>query len=113
MLLLRGNETIEVATDEVADNQAGVEEQYLGKVCHSIAYGYGEVVERIGQAVRESAIDEERYTEEQRQGFAFAGEGDNGGHDESAADSEQTRTHGTYGQAAFEDALCSTAQIHR
>ena len=64
LLLLRCDEAVEVATDEVANHQAGIEHQHLGQVCEGVARGYGEVIERIGQAVGESAVDEEGYTEQ-------------------------------------------------
>ena len=64
LLLLRCDEAVEVATDEVANHQAGVEHQYLGQVGKGEVRGHGEVVERIGQAVGKAAVDEEGHTKE-------------------------------------------------
>ena len=108
LLLLRCDEAVEVATDEVANHQAGVEHQYLGQVGKGEVRGYGEVVERIGQAVGESAVDEKGHTEQQRCILSFTSESNHGSHDESAADGQQACTYGTNSEATFKNLLCCT-----
>ena len=86
-LLLWCDEAVEVATNEVANHQAGIEHQHLGQVGEGVARGHGEVIERICQAVGESTVDEEGYTEQQRCILSFTSKGYHGSHNESAADS--------------------------
>jgi hypothetical protein len=86
--MVRKDYTIEITSDKVSNDQARIEQQYFGDVCHGVAYGNGKVVECICQAVGEAAIDEEGYTEKQSQRFAFTGKGDHGGHDESTTYSQ-------------------------
>lgn len=58
------DEAIEVASHEVARYEAWIQHEKFGQVGARIGYGYCEVVEGIGQAVREAAVDEEGHTEE-------------------------------------------------
>ena len=113
MFLFRCNETVEVATNEVANHQAGVEHQHLGQVGEGETRGYGEVIKRVSQAVREAAVNEEGHAKQQRCILTFTSEGYYGSHNEAAADGQQACTHGADGKAAFENFLRGTAQVDR
>lgn len=63
--------------------------------------------------MRETAGDEQRYTEQQRQYLPLARKGDSRGHDESTAYGKQSATQWSYGKASRKDALCCILQWHR
>lgn len=54
----------------------------------------------------ETALDEERDAEEQGKEFAAIGEGDRNGHDDAAADREQSAVDCAVGEAFADDNLC-------
>ena len=103
---------VEVAAHEIADNDDAVEGQDAAEIGAPVIQRSAGVEISIGNAVREAAHDEERHTEEHGQIVSLAGEGNGGGHDESAADGKQTTIHESQIQAALQQCLCRFLQGH-
>ena len=57
---------IDVASDEIAYNEARVEDGYFHPVVLGVLERHYQIIECVGYAVRESADDEQRYAEKQR-----------------------------------------------
>ena len=111
-LLTYHYKAIQVATYKVSYNQADIEQQHATYVFLNEAKGNGQVVERIGYAVRESAQYEHGDRKQQRQPLVTAGKSYGGCHKESAAYSQQAGTYRTYRQSAFKNLLGSLLQRH-
>lgn len=103
---------IQIATYEVAYDDAGIEQQYLTNMCRQEWKRCAQVIERIGYAVREAAGYEKRYAEEQWQKLPLASECHGCGHDEPAADGENSATQRTCGQTAFQHFCGSVLKRH-
>lgn len=58
--------TIDVASDKIAYNEARVENDYFHPVLLGVFEWHSQIIECIGNAVRKSADDEQRYAEKQR-----------------------------------------------
>ena len=111
-LLTYHYKAIQVATYKVSYNQADIEQQHATYVFLNEAKGNGQVVERIGYAVRESAQYEHGDRKQQREPLVAACKSYGCGHQESAPYSQQACTHGTYRQSAFKYLLGSLLQRH-
>lgn len=104
--------SIEVATDEVANDDAHIEDEYVeGVGCEEIN-GYAKIVESVGHTVGKATGDEQGNAEEQRQMLAFTGKGDCCSHDKSTTDSQDTTIEWTHAKTTFEDGLCRLLQRH-
>ncbi len=91
---------IEVAADEVAEYLADIDDEDIG--LEELVGRGDEEIEGVGDGVGESAEDEDGHTQHERQHLALAGELYGGGHDESAADSQQETGPGTFRQSSCE-----------
>ena len=91
---------VEVAADEVAKHLADIDDEDIG--LEQLVSRGDEEIEGVGDRVGESAEDEDGHTEDQRQHLALAGKLNGGGHDESAADSQQETGPGTFRQSSCE-----------
>ena len=91
---------VEVAADEVAKHLADVDDEDIG--LEQLVSRGDEEIEGVGDRVGEAAEDEDGHTEDQRQHLALTGELNGGGHDESAADSQQETGPGTFRQSSCE-----------
>ena len=107
------NDAVEIAADKVAHDDAQVKDENLGPEYGVKVERHAQIIESVGHTVGEAAHDEERHAEEQREILSFAGEGDGGGHDHAAADSQYAASDGTDGQTAFENLLCRFLERHR
>lgn len=106
------DDAVEVATDEVAENNGGIEKgEFTGMVRKAIE-GHAHVIKSIGDAMRETAGDEEGDTKEQWQVLTLAGKGDSGGHDKTTTYGKQTSTYRSHGQSCLEDALRCLLKRH-
>ena len=87
-------EVVEVAAEEIADDEREVEKQHAAGVGGEERCRGCHVIKGVGNAVREAAVDEERHGEEQRNPVANllapAGESDGSGHQDAATDSQRT-----------------------
>jgi hypothetical protein len=99
------NKTIEVTTNEIADDYADVEDNDAQPVVGQKRHRDAQVIVGIGHTVRESAHDEEWYSEEQRKVLTLTRKGDCRGHDETATDGENSAFERTNSQTPFKDFL--------
>ena len=76
---------IDVASDEIAYNEARVEDGYFHPVVLGVLERHYQIIECVGYAVSESADDEERDSEEKRKIILLPCKGHSRGHDEAAA----------------------------
>ena len=106
------DETVEVAADEIADDDADVEDQDTQPVVGNERHRHAQIIISVGNTVREAAHDEEWHTEEQRKVLTLAGKGDCRGHDESAAYGKDASLERSDGKSSFEDLLCSVLKRH-
>lgn len=86
------DQSVEVAAEEVAKDEAEIEWENGAPVGGEGVDGDAEVVEDVGYAVGETTHDEQRHAEEQWEELLLAGKGDGSGHDESAADGKEAAT---------------------
>ncbi len=107
ILIFRENDAVEVAADEVAEDNADVDCQDVEGIGHPEIKRNAEIVEGIGDAVGESANDEERDTEKEGQILFLTGELHCSGHNESAADAEKSASEGTCSKSEFKNLLSS------
>ena len=111
-LLTYHYKAIQVATYKVSYNQADIEQQHATYVFLNEAKGNGQVVERIGYAVRESAKYEHGNCKEQREPLIATGKRYGCGHQESATYGEQSGTYGSDSQSAFKNLLSGFLKRH-
>ena len=79
----------------------------------SVSHRHREVIERICQAVRKTAVDEERHAKEQWQRIFLAGKRNHSGHDKATSDSQQSRTPRPDSKASLENLLRRSTQVNR
>lgn len=96
---------VEVATDEVADDDGYVEDEDACEVSTPEVQGHAGVEKGIRNAVGEPAHNEEGHTEEQGKHAALARKGNSRGHDETAGNGEQATVHHAEVQARLEEGL--------
>ena len=95
LLRLAHDEAVDVATEEVARCYCQPEAEDLWQVGKGEVCWYAQIEEGICHTMWETAVYEDWYAEEHRQVLAFAGEGDNSGHYETAADGQYAALDGT------------------
>ena len=86
---------VEVATDEVSCDDRAVENQDVNPILGPKLPRGSQVVECVCHTVRESASDEQRYSEQHRQTLALTSEGYYRCHDESTTDCQQASAQWT------------------
>ena len=106
------DEAVEVAANEIADDDADVEDQDTQPVVGNERHRYAQIIISVGNTVREAAHDEEWHAEEQRKVLTLAGKGYCRGHDESAAYGKDASLERSDGKSSFEDLLCSVLKWH-
>ena len=92
---------VEVAADEVAEDLAEIDDENVG--LEELGGRGDEEIEGVGDGVGEAAENEDGHAEDQRQHLTLAGELDGGGHNESAADSQQETRPRAFRQSSGED----------
>ena len=112
ILLPMEDNAVEVAADEVSQHDADVHSQDLPCMSLQKCYRNAEIVEGIGNAVGESAHDEERNRKQEREIVLLPGKLHRSRHHESATDSKKSTAPCTCLQAEFEDILGSTLDVH-
>ena len=105
LLVFGKDDTIEIAADEVAENNTCIHSDDLNGMNLPESERNAEVIEGIGHAVGEAAYDEERHTEEKRQVLLLAGKLYCCGHDESASYAKKSATDGSGTKTKLEDPL--------
>ena len=99
------NDAVEVAADEITQDDADIDRQDGRSVGFPEVERHAEVVECICHAVGESADDEERHAEKEGQILFLTGKLHGGGHDEAAADTEESAFQSSGAESEFEDIL--------
>ena len=85
--LLSDDQAIEVAAGEISEHFEGVQGQDL--TIEDCFGGAVKEIESVGDAVGETAKDEEGHTEEEWEELLFASEFDGGGHNDAAENGEE------------------------
>ena len=105
ILVFCKDNAIEVAADEVTQDNADIDCQDVEGIGHPEIERDTQVVERIGHAVGESAYDEERDTEKEGQILFLTGELHCCSHNESASDAEKSASEGSRTESELENLL--------
>ena len=105
ILVFGKDDTIEIAADEVADNDTCIYSDDLNGMNLPESERNAEVIEGIGHAVGEAAYDEERHTEKEREVLLLAGKLNGCGHYEAASYTQKSATDGSGTKAKLEDPL--------
>lgn len=105
ILVLCKDNAIEVAADEVSENDANIDCQDSWSIGHPELKRNAEIIESICDAVGESAYDEERDTEKEGQILFLTGELHCCSHNESASDAEKSASEGSRTESEFENLL--------
>lgn len=113
VLILSKDNAVEVAADEVAENYAAVDSEYLPDMGFEEGNRHTAVVEGIRNAVSEATDDEERNCQKQRQKVLLTRKTDGGGHHHAATDTEQAAAQSTSAQTQLQYLLGCTLDIHR
>ncbi len=113
VLILCKDYAVEIASDEVSEDDADVDCQYVKCIGHPEIDRHAQVVEGISDAVGEAADDEERNSEKKGQILLLTRELYGCGHNESATDTEKAATDGSGAESEFKDFLSGFLNGHR
>ena len=113
VLILGQHNTVKVAADKVAKDDAAVDAENFPQVEFPERKRHAAVVEGVCNTVGEAAHDEERNCEEERKEVLLAGETDCCGHHDTAADSEEAAAESADTETELEDLLGSSLDVHR
>ena len=95
MIVLGYDPAVEVAANKVAQHLGNIDNQQID----AIQLWNSQEIEGIGNRVGKATQDEDRYTKQERQEFAFSSELDGSSHDETTTNSEQETGQRTFSQS--------------
>ena len=113
ILFFREYDAVEIAANQIAKYDTYIYGEDRDEIGLPECERNAEIVECVSNAVRESAYDEERNSEKEREILLLLGKLNGGGHDEAAADAEKSAAECTCTQAKFQYVLCCCLDLHR
>ena len=112
ILILCKDDAVEIASDEVSEDDADIDCQDVKCICHPEIDRHAQVVEGISDAVGEAADNEERNSEKKGQILLLTRELYGCGHNESATDTEKAATDGSGTESELKDLLSGFLNGH-
>ena len=113
ILIFSENDSVKVAADQVAEDDADIDAEDLEGMGLEEGYRHACVVECICHAVGEATYDEERNREQEREHVAFTGECNRCSHEQTARDAEEAACERSGLESELEDPLRRSLDVHR
>ena len=110
--MMQSEDPDKITADEIAENDAEIDSQNFKPMSLEESHRYCKIIECIGNAVGESADDEQRHAEQERQIILLAGECHGRGHYEPAAYAEKAAPERTVLKPYFKNLLRGSLKIH-